>query len=197
MQIGMIGLGRMGADMVRRLVHSGQECVVFDMKTDTVETLENEGAQGARSIEEFVAKLVKPRVVWLMVPAAVTDSMIATLTPLMEQDDIVIDGGNSYYLDDLRRSAQLQALGIRYLDVGTSGGVWGAERGYCLMIGVKNLPWNCSTRFLPHWPPASVLPHPRRAGKSLKVRLNRGISTAARVVRDTSSKWCTTASNTD
>jgi 6-phosphogluconate dehydrogenase len=131
----MIGLGRMGADMVRRLLHRGHECVVFDMKTEAVNMLEQEGAVGARSIADFVTKLVKPRVVWLMVPAAVTDSMIATLTPLLEQDDILIDGGNSYYLDDLRRAAQLQTAGIRYLDVGTSGGVWGAERGYCLMIG--------------------------------------------------------------
>lgn len=135
MQIGMIGLGRMGADMVRRLLKKGHECVVFDMKAGAVATLEREGAVGSRSIEAFVARLVKPRVVWLMVPAAVTDSMIATLTPLLEQDDILIDGGNSCYLDDLRRAAQLQTAGIRYLDVGTSGGVWGAERGYCLMIG--------------------------------------------------------------
>jgi 6-phosphogluconate dehydrogenase len=135
MQIGMIGLGRMGADMVRRLLQKGHECVVFDMKTEAVETLEREGALGARSIEDFVARLVKPRVVWLMVPAAVTDSMITTLTPLLDRDDIIIDGGNSCYLDDLRRSAELQRVGIRYLDVGTSGGVWGAERGYCLMIG--------------------------------------------------------------
>ncbi len=135
MQIGMIGLGRMGADMVRRLLQKGHECVVFDMKTEAVDTLEHEGALGSQSTEDFVAKLVKPRVVWMMVPAAVTDTMIATLTPLLEPDDIVIDGGNSYYLDDIRRSVELQARGIRYLDVGTSGGVWGAERGYCLMIG--------------------------------------------------------------
>jgi 6-phosphogluconate dehydrogenase len=135
MQIGMIGLGRMGADMVRRLLQNGHDCVVFDMKADAVETLEREGARGARSIEDFVARLSTPRVVWLMVPAAVTDSMITTLSPLLIRDDILIDGGNSYYLDDIRRSAQLQAPGIRYLDVGTSGGVWGAERGYCLMIG--------------------------------------------------------------
>ncbi len=135
MQIGMIGLGRMGADMVRRLLKSGHECVVFDMKAEAVETLENEGALGARSLEDIVARLVKPRVVWLMVPAAVTDSMICKLTPLLEQDDIIIDGGNSYYHDDIRRAGQLQERGIRYLDVGTSGGVWGAERGYCLMIG--------------------------------------------------------------
>lgn len=135
MQIGMIGLGRMGADMVRRLQQSGHQCVVFDRKTEAVEILEREGVRGARTIEDFVARLARPRIVWLMVPAAVTDSMITTLTPLLDQGDIVIDGGNSYYLDDVRRSTQLQALGIRYLDVGTSGGVWGAERGYCLMIG--------------------------------------------------------------
>jgi 6-phosphogluconate dehydrogenase len=131
----MIGLGRMGADMVRRLLQNGHDCVVFDMKADAVETLEREGARGARSIEDFVARLPTPRVVWLMVPAAVTDSMITTLLPLLDRNDTIIDGGNSYYLDDIRRSAQLQAPGIRYLDVGTSGGVWGAERGYCLMIG--------------------------------------------------------------
>ena len=135
MQIGMIGLGRMGADMVRRLLHSGHECVVFDMRPEAVAALEQEGALGARSIEAFVAQLVQPRVVWLMVPAAVTDAMIATLSPLLGPNDILIDGGNSYYRDDIYRSAQLQARGIRYLDVGTSGGVWGAERGYCLMIG--------------------------------------------------------------
>lgn len=135
MQIGMIGLGRMGGDMVRRLLHRGHECVVFDRKSDSVDRLATEGALGARSIEDFLGKLVKPRAVWLMVPAAVTDSVITTITPLLDKTDIVIDGGNSYYLDDIRRSALLRAHGIRYLDVGTSGGVWGAERGYCLMIG--------------------------------------------------------------
>jgi 6-phosphogluconate dehydrogenase len=135
MQIGMIGLGRMGGDMVRRLKKSGHECVVFDLNADAVAALTREGALGARSIEDFAARLVKPRVVWLMVPAAVTDSMINTVAPLLDKDDIIIDGGNSYYLDDIRRSSELQAHGIRYLDVGTSGGVWGAERGYCLMIG--------------------------------------------------------------
>ena len=135
MQIGMIGLGRMGADMVRRLLQSEHECVVFDMKAEVVETLEGEGALGTRSIEDFVARLAKPRAVWLMVPAAVTDAMVTRLTPLLDKDDIIIDGGNSYYLDDLRRCNLLQPLGIHYLDVGTSGGVWGAKRGYCLMIG--------------------------------------------------------------
>lgn len=135
MQLGMIGLGRMGGDMVRRLLQNGHECVVFDTKADVVETLVREGALGSRSIEDFITKLVKPRVVWLMVPAALTDSMITTLTPLLDKGDIIIDGGNSYYRDDICRSAQLQEHGIRYLDVGTSGGIWGAERGYCLMIG--------------------------------------------------------------
>ena len=135
MQLGMIGLGRMGGDMVRRLLQNGHECVVFDMKADAVETLERDGALGSRSIEDFITRLVKPRVVWLMVPAALTDSMITTVTPLLDKDDIIIDGGNSYYRDDIRRSAQLREQGIRYLDVGTSGGIWGAERGYCLMIG--------------------------------------------------------------
>ncbi|MDA8412556.1 MAG: decarboxylating 6-phosphogluconate dehydrogenase [Desulfobacteraceae bacterium] len=135
MQLGMIGLGRMGADMVRRLLRRGHECVVYDMKAAAVDRLAGEGALGSRSIEAFVARLVKPRVVWLMVPAAVTDATIATLRPLLERDDIIIDGGNSYYLDDLRRAASLREHGIRYLDVGTSGGIWGAERGYCLMIG--------------------------------------------------------------
>ena len=135
MQIGMIGLGRMGADMVRRLLQHGHECVVFDRKIDTMEILEREGALGVRSVEDFVARLAKPRVIWLMVPAAITDSILTTLTPLLDLNDVIIDGGNSYYLDDIRRSAQLQTVGIRYLDVGTSGGIWGAERGYCLMIG--------------------------------------------------------------
>jgi 6-phosphogluconate dehydrogenase len=135
MQIGMVGLGRMGGDMVRRLMKRGHECVVFDMKPDAVDALANEGAVGSRSLEDFVSRLTKPRVVWLMVSAAVTDAMITMVAALLEKDDILIDGGNSSYQDDIRRSAQLQAAGLRYLDVGTSGGVLGAERGYCLMIG--------------------------------------------------------------
>ena len=135
MQIGMIGLGRMGGDMVRRLLKGEQECVVFDLNVVSVETLEHDGAKGAQSVEELIATLDKPRVIWLMVPAAIVDSMIESIVPLLGQGDIVIDGGNSYYLDDIRRAAQLQKHGIRYLDVGTSGGIWGAERGYCLMIG--------------------------------------------------------------
>ncbi|MBT1075661.1 phosphogluconate dehydrogenase (NAD(+)-dependent, decarboxylating) [Geobacter grbiciae] len=135
MQLGMIGLGRMGADMVRRLRKGGHECVVYDLNVNAVQSLEREGIAGARSIEEFCAKLVKPRVVWLMVPAAVVDSMLQDITPLLAANDIVIDGGNSHYQDDIRRADQMRAQGISYVDVGTSGGIFGLERGYCLMIG--------------------------------------------------------------
>jgi len=131
----MIGLGRMGANMVRRFMKEGHQCIAYDLNHDAVQALEREGAAGARSIEEFVSKLVKPRVVWLMVPAGVVDSMINAIVPLLEHEDVVIDGGNSYYRDDIRRAEELQKRGIHYVDVGTSGGVWGPERGYCLMIG--------------------------------------------------------------
>jgi 6-phosphogluconate dehydrogenase len=135
MQLGMIGLGRMGANMVRRLEKAGHKCVVFDRSPDVVRQLANEGATGANSIDDFVAKLQKPRAIWLMVPAAVVDATIAELVPKLAKDDILIDGGNSYYIDDIRRAKELSSKGIHYVDVGTSGGVWGLERGYCEMIG--------------------------------------------------------------
>jgi len=135
MQLGMIGLGRMGANMVRRLLHGGHACVAFDMSAQAVEAIAAEGAVGATSLADFVAKLAAPRAVWLMVPAAVVDRTIADLLPLLESGDILIDGGNSYYVDDLRRAKELVPRGIHYVDVGTSGGVWGLERGYCMMIG--------------------------------------------------------------
>ncbi len=135
MQLGMIGLGRMGANMVRRLNRNGHECVVYDMSAKAVAELASEKAVGASSLEDFVAKLAKPRAVWLMVPAAVVDKTISGLLPLLEGGDIIIDGGNSYYVDDIRRAKELAPKGIHYLDVGTSGGVWGLERGYCMMIG--------------------------------------------------------------
>ncbi len=135
MQLGMIGLGRMGANMVRRLLKAQHECVVYDTSPKAVKTLVEEGAVGAGSIDDLVEKLREPRAVWLMVPAAVVDSMLDDLAPLMEADDLIIDGGNSYYVDDIRRAKQLRSRGIHYVDVGTSGGVWGLERGYCLMIG--------------------------------------------------------------
>jgi len=135
MQIGMIGLGRMGANMVRRLLNGGHQCVVFDRSPKVVTELTAEKAIGSSSLAEFVKKLTKPRAVWLMVPAAVVDKTIADLLPHLEAEDILIDGGNSYYIDDIRRAKELAPKGIHYVDVGTSGGVWGLERGYCMMIG--------------------------------------------------------------
>src|SRR5262252_4267769 len=135
MQLGMIGLGRMGANMVRRLLKSGHECVVYDMSPKTVQELAQERAVGATSLADFVKKLEAPRAVWLMVPAAAVDKSIADIVPLLDKGDILIDGGNSYYIDDIRRAKELRPKGIHYVDVGTSGGVWGLERGYCMMIG--------------------------------------------------------------
>jgi 6-phosphogluconate dehydrogenase len=135
MQLGMIGLGRMGANMVRRLLKGGHQCVVFDMSPKAVSELVQEKAVGSSSLHDLVKKLEKPRAVWLMVPAAVVDKTIADLLPHLEAEDILIDGGNSYYVDDIRRARELTAKRIHYVDVGTSGGVWGLERGYCMMIG--------------------------------------------------------------
>jgi 6-phosphogluconate dehydrogenase len=135
MQLGMVGLGRMGANMVRRLMKGGHTCTVFDMSPKSVEELAKEGATGSSSIQDFVGKLQKPRAIWLMIPAAVVDSTISQIVPFLEAGDILIDGGNSYYIDDIRRAKDLVPKGIHYVDVGTSGGVWGLERGYCLMIG--------------------------------------------------------------
>jgi 6-phosphogluconate dehydrogenase len=135
MQLGMIGLGRMGANMARRLIRGGQQCVVFNRSPEPVRELVKEKAIGATSLADLVRKLDKPRAVWLMVPAAVVDQFIADLSPLLEAGDVLIDGGNSYYVDDIRRAKELQPKGIHYVDVGTSGGIWGLERGYCMMIG--------------------------------------------------------------
>jgi 6-phosphogluconate dehydrogenase len=135
MQLGMIGLGRMGINMVSRLMKAGTECVVYDPRTETVETLQLQGAIGASSVEELIGGLAAPRVVWLMVPAAAVDEILSKVASLLEAGDIIIDGGNSYYHDDIRRGAELRLRGIHYVDVGTSGGVAGRERGYCLMIG--------------------------------------------------------------
>ena len=135
MQIGMIGLGRMGADMVRRLSRAGHDSVVYDMRTASVQSLVGDRIIGSTTLPDFVAKLATPRVVWSMVPAAAVDHALADLIPLLTAGDIVIDGGNSYYRDDIRHAAELRPRGIHYVDVGTSGGIAGLERGYCLMIG--------------------------------------------------------------
>jgi 6-phosphogluconate dehydrogenase len=135
MQLGMIGLGRMGANMVRRLIRKGHNCVVFDRSAEAVNDLVKENAAGATSLQDLVKKLAKPRAVWLMVPAGVVDQTIADLLPYLEAGDILIDGGNSYYIDDIKRAKELAPRKIHYVDVGTSGGVWGLERGYCMMIG--------------------------------------------------------------
>ena len=138
MQLGMVGLGRMGANMVRRLIHGGHSCVVFDKSPRAVGELVKDKASGVASLAELTSKLAKPRAVWLMVPAAVVDETISELLPHLEAGDILIDGGNSYYVDDMRRAKDLAARQIHYVDVGTSGGVWGLERGYCMMIGGEN-----------------------------------------------------------
>ncbi len=135
MQLGMIGLGRMGANMVRRLLRNGHQCVVFDTNPDVVAELVAEGATGAASLEEFVSRLEAPRNAWVMIPAAITDKIVDQLAALLQPGDTIIDGGNSYFRDDRRRSEALRPKGLHYLDVGTSGGVWGLERGYCMMIG--------------------------------------------------------------
>jgi 6-phosphogluconate dehydrogenase len=135
MQLGMIGLGRMGGNMVRRLMHGGHQCVAYDTHPASVQALAAEGATGAASLAEFVQALTPPRAIWLMVPAAVVDRTLADLTPRLGRGDVVVDGGNSYYVDDIRRARDLEPHGVGYVDVGTSGGVWGLERGYCLMIG--------------------------------------------------------------
>src|ERR1700686_444376 len=143
MQLGMIGLGRMGANMVRRLIRGGHQCVVYDRSPAGGEALVTEAPVGSLSLDDFVSKLSRPRAVWLMVPAAIVDGTLADLTARLGKEDIVVDGGNSYYIDDIRRNQELAAKGIHYIDVGTSGGVWGLERGYCLMIGGPNPAVEC------------------------------------------------------
>ncbi len=135
MQLGMVGLGRMGANIVRRLMRDGHECVVFDVNPDSIKELEGEGAIGGSTLEEFIGKLQQPRVVWVMIPASITGRTVDEIAPLLDEGDIIIDGGNSNYRDDVRRAKKLREQGIHYVDIGTSGGVFGLERGYCLMVG--------------------------------------------------------------
>jgi 6-phosphogluconate dehydrogenase len=148
MQLGMIGLGRMGANLVRRLMNDGHHCVAYDVSADAVKTLESEGAVGSTSLADFVGALSKPRNIWIMVPAGIVDQTLSELVPLLDADDVVIDGGNSYYRDDIVRSKALKEKGLHYVDVGTSGGVFGLERGFCLMIGGDS---DAVTRLNPIW----------------------------------------------
>ncbi len=181
MQLGMIGLGRMGANMVRRLIKDGHQCVVFDRSADAVKDLVKETAVGATSPADFVKKLKKPRAVWLMVPAAAVDKAIADLSPLLEAGDILIDGGNSYYVDDIRRAKELASKGIHYVDVGSA---------------VKRTWLNVWIRFSPPWRPAwAIFPAPPVV-RSLAVRPNKATCIAVRTERAISSKWSTTGSNT-
>jgi 6-phosphogluconate dehydrogenase len=167
MKLGMIGLGRMGSNMVRRLLQAGHECVAFDRSTAAVDALAKEGAAGAASLDDLVAKLPQPRAIWLMVPAAVVDAAINDLAPRLAPGDTLIDGGNSYYVDDIRRAKQLAASGLHYLDVGTSGGVFGLERGYCQMIGGEEEPVNrLEPIFAALAPPMGAAP--RTAGREKK-----------------------------
>ena len=164
MQMGMIGLGRMGANMVRRLIRGGHECVVFDVSAASVKELAKEGAVGASSLDDFAAKLKLPRAAWMMVPAAVVEQTVADLSSRFQRGDIIVDGGNSYYIDDIRRAEALQAKGIHYVDSGTSGGVWGLERGFCQMIGgERDIVKRLDPIFLTLAPPLDSAP--RTAGR--------------------------------
>jgi 6-phosphogluconate dehydrogenase len=196
MQLGMIGLGRMGANMTRRLMRGGHECVVFDKNYANVNQMEGEGARGAASLKDFTGQLASPRAVWLMVPAAVVDETLAELAPLLSAGDIVVDGGNSYYVDDIRRAAELKARGIHYVDAGVSGGVWGLDRGYCEMIGGEA---DAVARLAPIF--RTLAPGrgaaPRTPGReNTESTAEEVFCTAGRRGPGTSSKWCTTASST-
>ena len=196
MQLGMIGLGRMGANMVQRLMHGGHECVVFDTKPANVSKLAKDGAVGAKSLDDFVSKLKPPRVVWLMVPAAAVDKTLHDLAAHMQQGDIIIDGGNSHYIDDIRRANELKPKGIHYVDAGTSGGVWGSERGYCLMIGgEKNIVQHLDPIFATLAPGLERRPAHRVAIRPA-ARLSTAICIADPAVPATSSRWSTTESST-
>ncbi len=196
MQLGMVGLGRMGANMVRRLMKAGHECVVFDMFPKAVEELVKEKAVGASSLQDFVKKLNKPRAIWLMVPAAAVDETIAGIVPYLEPGDILIDGGNSYYIDDIRRAKDLAPKQIHYVDVGTSGGVWGLERGYCMMIGGQRRLCSISIPSSKRWRPARATSIARPDAKRWAALRKMVICIAGLTAADTSSRWCTTASST-
>jgi 6-phosphogluconate dehydrogenase len=193
MKIGMIGLGRMGANMTVRLMRAGHTCVVYDRNTPAVSELEKQGAVGALSLSDLLEKLEPPRAVWLMLPAAVVDKVLAELKPLLQSGDVVVEGGNSYYHDDIRRARELQTAGIHYIDVGVSGGVWGLERGYCQMIGGESEASTLSSR---PWLPALTLRHALQVGKRPSPPLSRATCTAVPMGPVTSLRWCIMGWNT-
>jgi 6-phosphogluconate dehydrogenase len=197
MKLAMIGLGRMGANLTRRLMRGDHECVVYDLHRDAVYHLEREGAIGAETLEDLAANLPSPRVVWVMVPAALTDSVIDDLTGVLEEGDIVIDGGNGYYRDDIARAERLGPRGIKYVDIGTSGGVFGLNRGFCLMIGGDRATVEYLRPSSPPWHPVSNLLHPLVGAPMSLPMPNKDSSTADLLEPATSSKWFTTASSTE
>ncbi len=186
MQLGMIGLGRMGANLVRRLMRDGHECVVYDVNADAVAELAGEGATGADSLQEFVDALEKPRAAWIMVPAGYVQDTLDELAELMDSGDAIIDGGNSYYRDDIDRAAALEPKGIDYLDVGTSGGVFGLDRGFCLMIGGPDEAFSRLEPVFATIAPGSTPPSARPAAAAIRPRPSRATSTAARPAPATS-----------
>ena len=198
MQVGMIGLGRMGANMVQRLIHAGHECVVYDVSADAVKKVVKEKAIGASSLDDFTAKLKAPRVTWMMVPAGVVEQTVAELANRFEQGDIIVDGGNSHYVDDIRRAKNLNPKGIHYVDSGTSGGVWGLERGFCQMIGgeaevVKHL----DPIFAALAPPVDSASRTPGREKVQGSTAEHGYLHCDRAGRATSSRWSTTGSSTE
>ena len=197
MQLGMVGLGRMGGNMVRRLMKGGHQCVVTDLSPQAVAEFAKEGATGSTSLDDFAGKLTKPRAAWVMVPAGnPTEQTVNALAERFEAGDTIIDGGNSYFKDDVRRSHKLKDRGIHYLDVGTSGGVWGIDRGYCMMIGGPKEAFDRLDPIFRTLAPDSVTSRGLPDAKSLEARQNSAISIAVPPAQDTSSRWYTTASNT-
>jgi 6-phosphogluconate dehydrogenase len=196
MEVGMVGLGRMGSNLVRRLLKAGHPCVVYDLHPEAVQAVVSEGAVGATTLNDLVARLSRPRVLWMMVPAAAVEQTLEALVPLLQHDDVVVDGGNSFYHDDLRRAAELQTQGIHYLDVGTSGGIWGLERGYCLMIGGEETAVQRLDPIFAALAPGIARPRARPDGNPSAARPNEVICTADRPAQATSSRWCTMGSST-
>ncbi len=197
MQLGMVGLGRMGGNIVRRLLKDGHQGVVYDRDPAAVEALVKDGATGAASLEDLVSKLDAPRAVWVMLPAGhITETTIDQLGKLLGPDDVIIDGGNTFWQDDIRRAKTLREKSIAYVDVGTSGGIWGFERGYCMMIGGDKQVVDRLDPIFATLAPASAIFRARRAVRIAIPASNRGISTPARSALAISSRWSTTASST-